>query len=165
MDSIRFADSVFKLASPGVFGIFDETTKRVFVSCGNNVVKGIAGVVTKIKNMDHSCGNMIDPEVRILYLGTHPKHQATKIMTQLSESGYEIVNKTLPVLWEAKIRVLEGVPVVTLRSARGNELIVGAFKTMPECKDWFSATYPNGYVDEIVDLGDALTQEVQKQYE
>lgn len=168
MKSVWTEIKAIEYVSPGVFGVFDEENKRVYISCSNNLILGIATVVTKIKKNDHVCSNMASPIVQILYQGENQGHEGTKVMESLRAKGYQILNGRTPILLEARVRSLmyekRLVAVVTLRSSRGNERIVAAFETMPECQLWVSDVYPNGFVDTIQELDTELTKQVQKTY-
>lgn len=164
----EFNIDYLQLVNSGVYGVFDEVNKRVFISCSNNLLKGIADVVTKIKNLDHVCSNMDSPEIKVLFLGPEPKLEGAKLIDKLSSVGYEILNQSSPIRLEAKIRTLKideedkYYAVVTLRSSRGHERIVAAFEGMDECNEWFSENYPNGFVDKVVVLDCELTSKLQK---
>jgi hypothetical protein len=158
-----------RLTESGVYGVFDETNKQVWISCSNNLLKGIASVVTLIREKDHLCSNMVNPEVRVLFLGPNQRHEGTKILQRLEGEGYRSLNKYSPVLLTARVRALHMgirlVSVVTLRSSRGSEEIIAAFSNNEDCSNWFDEFYPGGLVTEIVRLDDELTSQVKREYE
>lgn len=162
-------DELMKLASSGVYGIFDETTKEVFISCSNNLLKGISNVVTRIKEVDHICSSMKNAEIRVLYIGPNQKLEGSKFLDKLSSQGYKILNKTVPIILCPKIRTMiynsNMFAVVTLRSSRGNERIVGAFGEMSEALVWMNNAYPNKVVTEILIKDDDLTKDLKEFYE
>lgn len=166
MESIRTLNEAMRLVDSGVFGVFDHPRKLVFISCSNNVIKGIASLVTKITDQDHVASQMLSYDVQVLYLGPNPRFEGSKIIQKWEKEGYRVLNSVAPIKLSAKVRVLymgdEPVVVVTLRSARGNERIVGSFKSMADCEPWFEEHYPNGYVDQVVELGDEFTEKVKE---
>lgn len=168
MESVWTEFKAIDYVSPGVFGIFDEKNKRVYISCSNNLILGIATVVTKIKKNDHPCSNMENPVVKLIYRGQNQNHEGSKVMESLRAKGWEILNGRSPVLLEARIRSLPYekrlIVVVTLRSSRGNERIIAAFERMEDCQLWISENYPNGFVDTIQELDNELTRQVQKSF-
>lgn len=155
---------------PGVFVIFDRNAKKAYISCSNNLLRGIAGTMTRIKEGDHLvCSHMTEMEIQIRYQGEEPRFHGTKIIAEFEEMGFEVLNKNPPVSLAAKVRILplqnRNVAVVTLRSARGNERMVAAFENMEELSVWHEEHYPKGLVTNIVILDDKLLREVKEMYE
>lgn len=169
MNCVRILTELLGLAVSGVYGVFDEAKMEVFVSCSNNILKGVASVVTLIRDKDHICSNMVNPEIRVLFLGPDQRHRGTQIIRDLESRGYKVLNHAAPVLLRAKVRNLQmgmaQVAVVTLRSSRGSEKIVAAFSDPEECSRWTEEWYPGGLVTDIVRLDSKLTQEVLEHYE
>lgn len=169
MDSDYSSTNWLELVSPGVYGVFDHSTKEVFIGCSNNLIKGIASVVTKIKEKDHVCSSMSIVKISVLYIGPNQRLEGSKIIDKLTRDGYKVLNKVIPISLSPRIRTLplKGnlVAVVTLRSNRGNERIVAAFEQMADALVWLGNEYPNGIVQTIVYSNNQLTKECREHYE
>lgn len=169
MEGMEINKEVLALSCPGVFVIIDEDLREVFVSCSNNILKGISHVVTGMKSKNHRCFHMSNVKIIVTYRGNDPKLLASKFIQKYGDMGYKVLNKVEPIKLTTRIRNLpfedKMVAVVTLRSSRGNERIVAAFDKMEACSHWLEDSYPAGLVDRILYLEDDLTTKVRGLYE
>lgn len=158
----------FNLVNSGVFVVVDEDTKEVFISCSNNLFKGISSVVTRIMEQDYCIKYSDNVKIVVKYIGKNPRIFGSKLIEEYDQMGYKVMNKVKPIQLTVKYRSLpyedRFVEVVTLRSNRGNEEIVGAFESKDDAVDWVLGTYPEGIISDILYLDNALTKEVKLRY-
>lgn len=163
--SQKLAINWFDLAQSGVFIVKDEQLRECFVSCSNNMLKGISYLVTQVRDKDHVCGHFGCLEIEVMYLGPETRLVGSQVIEKLQIEGYKVLNKVVPVSYSPRIRILdienETLAVVTLRSRRGNEIVIAGFKDMGDAELWLEENYPGGLVTKIVKSNTEVSRKVR----